>query len=383
MKAQVLLFALFGLSLANICLKGTDQYRIRSTPCGNPIGWLNAGESTEYRAGDSPVVCTLSGTSYTWIPITKMGGWVASQGISACSGSCVRVSVTGTVNVRSTPCGAVKTSYNSGVQKNLASATLNTCAVGGKQYAWVNTADGWVAVDFLTTCSGTPTPPPAPGGPCHTNGKPTGIGQAGLDIITKWEGIVPCWYKDPVGYPTICIGHLITHNEYHSGQCLTKAQCQTLLRTDLGSYVSCVKTKITAPINQNQFDALVSFVYNLGCGSLSGSLANTINAGNYGGACGIMKQYVHAGGKVLQGLVNRRNDECNLFNSCGGVNFAGAYRQCPTADDCSSCILNSENDATFALYENMGVNTSCDATVWKNLAEDWCTNVIHGNAIGR
>jgi len=136
-----------------------------------------------------------------------------------------------------------------------------------------------------------------------------------------------------------------------------------------------VKNNIKAPINQNQFDALVSFVYNLGCGSLQGSLANTINAGNYGGACGIMKQYVHAGGKVLQGLVNRRNDECNLFTSCGGVNFAGQYRFCPTADNCSACILNSENDATFAMYENNGMNTSCDATTWKNLADDWCNNV--------
>jgi len=277
------------------------------------------------------------------------------------------------VNVRSSPCGSIATTLANGAQKNVASASLETCSLNGKEYAWVNLGSGWVAINFLDTCTGT-SPPPA-SRPCQFNGKPSNIGTAGLDMITKWEGIVPCWYRDPVGYPTICIGHLITHNEYHQGECLTTAQCEALLKSDLGSYVSCVKNAITAPINQNQFDALVDFVYNLGCGSLGGGLASTINRGNYGGACGIIKEYVYAGGQILQGLVNRRADECNLFNSCGGVNFAGSYRQCAVADACSSCILNSENDATFTLYDNLGYNTSCDATIWANLANDWCTNV--------
>jgi len=99
-----------------------------------------------------------------------------------------------------------------------------------------------------------------------------------------------------------------------------------------------------------------------------------VNAGNYGAACGEMKKYVNAGGRVLQGLVTRRNAECNLFNSCQGLNVLGAYRQCAAADPCHQCLLNSENDATFTLYEELGYNTSCSYDNWAYLANDWCTN---------
>ena len=67
-------------------------------------------------------------------------------------------------------------------------------------------------------------------------------------------------------------------------------------------------------LNQNQFDALVSFTYNLGCGNLE-DIAAYLNRNDFSGATSAMKQYVHAGGKVLQGLVTRRKEEVALFNS--------------------------------------------------------------------
>lgn len=71
---------------------------------------------------------------------------------------------------------------------------------------------------------------------------------------------------------------------------------------------------LTHQLNQNQFDALVSFTYNLGCGNLR-DIAAYLNRNDFSGATTAMKRYVHAGGQVLQGLVTRRNKEVELFNS--------------------------------------------------------------------
>lgn len=66
-------------------------------------------------------------------------------------------------------------------------------------------------------------------------------------------------------------------------------------------------------LTQNQFDALVSFAFNLGCGNLA-NIARTLNTGNYAAATTQMKQYVNAGGSPLPGLVRRRQAEVDLFN---------------------------------------------------------------------
>ena len=67
-------------------------------------------------------------------------------------------------------------------------------------------------------------------------------------------------------------------------------------------------------INQNQFDALVSFAYNLGCGNLK-NIAENLNKNDFSGATARMKKYVYAGGNKLEGLVRRRQAEVDLFNS--------------------------------------------------------------------
>jgi hypothetical protein len=142
---------------------------------------------------------------------------------------------------------------------------------------------------------------------------------------------------------------------------------------DVPKYASCVRQYITAPLNQNMFDALVSFTFNLGCGALQGStLRRKLNAGSYSSVCPELKKWVNAGGRVLTGLVRRRNDECSLFQSCAGLTTAGNFISCPSADACSSCILNSENDAMLALYESNGWDTTCSASNWKKMADDWC-----------
>lgn len=94
---------------------------------------------------------------------------------------------------------------------------------------------------------------------------------------------------------------------------------QALLKSDLTSYEKCVATNVKMNINANQFSALTSFVFNLGCGNFkSSTLLTRLNAGNVKAASDEILLWNKAGGKVLAGLVKRREAEKTLFCS-GGV----------------------------------------------------------------
>lgn len=130
--------------------------------------------------------------------------------------------------------------------------------------------------------------------------------QTGINLIKKFEGCVLHAYKDPVGVWTIGYGHTVG---VKSGQKVTQKQAETLLKEDLKIYENHV-TKSGVKVNQNQFDALVSFTYNCGAGSLktllSGRSLNEVSKA--------LLLYNKAGGRVLQGLVNRRKAEKELFD---------------------------------------------------------------------
>jgi len=147
-----------------------------------------------------------------------------------------------------------------------------------------------------------------------SSGGALSLDQAGINLIKGFEGWSSCYYKDVAGYGTIGYGHLVKSGDpYSPGTCISEQDGENLLASDAQSFVNCVNA-MGATLNQNQFDALVSFSYNLGCGSLS-SIKSLLLQGNYGAVCGKMEQYTHAGGKVVQGLVTRRKSECNMFNS--------------------------------------------------------------------
>jgi len=141
--------------------------------------------------------------------------------------------------------------------------------------------------------------------------------QRGVDLIKGFEGWMACWYKDAAGYPTIGYGHLIKSGEpYKSGSCISQAQGESLLRSDLSSAENCVNNAAKRALNSNQFSAIVSFTFNLGCGSLqSSTLLQKINAGDFGSVCSELARWNKAGGKVLPGLTRRRAAECDLFRS--------------------------------------------------------------------
>jgi lysozyme len=139
-------------------------------------------------------------------------------------------------------------------------------------------------------------------------------GDAGFKLTKQFEGLRLIAYTDQVGVWTIGWGH--TGSGVHSGMTITEAQAETLLSGDVASAVTAVNQLVTSTINQNQFDALVDFAFNLGNVSLAHStLLRFINAGDFVSAGPQFLLWDHAGSKVVQGLLDRRKAELALFNS--------------------------------------------------------------------
>ena len=141
------------------------------------------------------------------------------------------------------------------------------------------------------------------------------LSSGGLDLIKSHEGLRTSAYQDPVGVWTIGYGHTGTAKP---GQKITEAQAEQLLRKDVGWAEDAVRKNVKVPLTQGQFDALVSFTFNLGAGALGRStLLKKLNAGDYAGAQAEFGKFVHAGGRVLPGLVRRRGEEAALFGGQG------------------------------------------------------------------
>lgn len=139
------------------------------------------------------------------------------------------------------------------------------------------------------------------------------ISDRGLELIKKFEGFRAIPYKDVVGKLTIGFGHLILPGEVFGA--LSSTEATQLLRKDCAKAEACVNNCVKVQLNQNQFDALVSFVYNLGCASLMAStLLKDLNKGDFIAAENEFHKWNHAGGVVVAGLTNRRNQEAQLFS---------------------------------------------------------------------
>lgn len=140
--------------------------------------------------------------------------------------------------------------------------------------------------------------------------------MVGLNIIKKYEGLYLKPYLCPAGYPTIGYGHVIRPTEkvlFYNG--ITKEKSDVLLREDVVWAARAVNNLIWSIINQGQFDALVSFTFNLGSGALqSSTLRRVINRGEYWDAPYQLRRWVYAGGRKLNGLIRRRNEEAILFS---------------------------------------------------------------------
>ena len=144
------------------------------------------------------------------------------------------------------------------------------------------------------------------------------ISNEGIALIKRYEGYRTTPYICAGGKATIGYGHVIS-NDMHIpdewNRTLSLGEVDELLRSDLARFERGVLRYFTVYLTQCQFDATVSFSFNLGLGVLQRStLRQKLNRGDYNGAAKEFLKYTRAGGKVLKGLVRRRQAEYNLFN---------------------------------------------------------------------
>lgn len=202
-------------------------------------------------------------------------------------------------------------------------------------------------------------------------------------LIESFEGCRLEPYQDSVGVWTQGFGH--TGSDVYAGcDPITQQQADQLLAADLQKFEGYV-TELCPVCSQQQFDALVSFTYNLGQGSLAGStLRRYHNAGDYTAAAGEFSKWDHAGGQVLAGLTRRRAAEAEVYStgtysadpsSSQAAPGAGSVGQPPTLR------IGSTGDAVRALQTKLGITadgvfgTHTDAVVKQfqtnnNLAPD-------------
>lgn len=143
----------------------------------------------------------------------------------------------------------------------------------------------------------------------------------GIDFIKSFEGFKGKSYPDPKtgGAPyTIGYGTTVYPNgtKVRLGETISESTALAFLTTNLTAFENAVNTLVTVSLNQNQFDALVSFTYNLGRANFASStLLKLLNAGDYDGASKQFIRWVSPGSSVEKGLTIRRKAEAELFNS--------------------------------------------------------------------
>lgn len=135
----------------------------------------------------------------------------------------------------------------------------------------------------------------------------------GRAFIRAREGVKLAAYQDGGGVWTIGYGHT---RGVKQGQVINHEQADEFLDSDLCQVESCISERVTVALNQNQFDALVSFVFNVGRQAFSDStLLKKLNEGNYRAAADQFTRWVYDNNQFVQGLYNRRVAERDLFIS--------------------------------------------------------------------
>lgn len=139
------------------------------------------------------------------------------------------------------------------------------------------------------------------------------ISQEGIDLVKKYEGFSDHVYRCPAGKPTIAYGHMVKKGEKFGK--VSRLEGEKLLRRDLEDPAEkAVREDVEVPLDQGKYDALTSFVYNVGVGNFEDStLLEELNKGKYDDAAKQFGRWVHAGGRKLKGLERRRNEERQMF----------------------------------------------------------------------
>jgi lysozyme len=137
----------------------------------------------------------------------------------------------------------------------------------------------------------------------------TVAGSLAIGLIGGFEGLRTRAYRDVIGVPTVCFGET---RGVHLGDVYTVEQCKTMLGDALVEFESGLRTCLGRPdsIPDKSYVAMLSLAYNIGIGAFcKSSVTRLVNAGDLRGACNAFPLFNKAGGRVVQGLVNRRAEE--------------------------------------------------------------------------
>ena len=146
-------------------------------------------------------------------------------------------------------------------------------------------------------------------------GQPTVTSKAGIDLIKEFEGLRLTAYKCPASVWTIGFGNT---SRAYPGLTISELDAERFLKEDLRVYEKGVHELVHVDITQSQFDALVSFAFNLGVAALrTSTLMVKLNSGDVLGAANEFPKWVWAAGQKLPGLVRRRDAERMLFTTKG------------------------------------------------------------------
>lgn len=142
------------------------------------------------------------------------------------------------------------------------------------------------------------------------------ISNVGLELVKHFEGKHLKGYLCPANVPTIGYGHtgLVDGRPIKIGMIITEEKADELLRQDMNKFEKAVESLVKVPLTQNQFDALVSFSFNVGSGALRKStLLRLLNNGQYDEVPNQLMRWNKGGGRVLAGLTRRRRSEGHLW----------------------------------------------------------------------
>ena len=142
------------------------------------------------------------------------------------------------------------------------------------------------------------------------------ISEYGVEFIKKHEGIRLLPYNDGGGYATIGYGHLIGEDEGELHQGISEAEADEMLKFDLHKAEAAVNNAVDVELDQMQFDALVSFAFNVGGDRFASStLVKLLNKGMYEEVPKQLMRWTKSNGRELPGLVKRRRAEGAMFAS--------------------------------------------------------------------
>jgi len=142
------------------------------------------------------------------------------------------------------------------------------------------------------------------------------ISKRGLDFIKRREELRLTSYQDIGGVWTMGYGHT---GSVLAKQTISITQAESLLRQDIGWAEHAIRTLVTSPLSQNEYDALVSLVFNIGQHNFAKStVLKKLHVMDYEGAADAFLMWDKVDGKVSKGLMNRRRDERLFFSGQGG-----------------------------------------------------------------